>query len=194
MEEISFNFAQSYKSHQRFDYSRFDREIFDAVSFWNTFFLKQKYPPLDPLDPNLVKAIVYRESKLGYYPDENITDVMQVWDPRNPARSTLLDETPESEFITPDEIGYISYSYPKDRTPPRVESQEESIFWGVRWLYHKAQYLPNLAKPYVRRWRSWREAVWNYNANRELVEEYVHEVFSIYEKGIDFEGNVLWEK
>lgn len=183
------------------DYNQLDQYILNAVSFWNDFFLKQEYPPPEPLDPNLVKAIIYRESNLGYYPDESIIDVMQVWDPENPAKPTLLGETPESEFITPDEIGYMSYSYPEDKTPLKVGSREESIFWGVRWLYHKAQYLQTvpdseteLVTPYVREWRSWEGAIGKYNANEEIVEEYIEEVFMVYEKGVDPEGNVLWEK
>jgi hypothetical protein len=46
----------------------------------------------------------------------------------------------------------------------------------------------------VRKWRNWREAVWNYNANKKIVEEYVEDVFSIYERGVDLKGNILWEK
>lgn len=78
------------------------------------------------------------------------------------------------------------------------ENKEESIFWGVRWLYHKAQYIleddhDELISPYVRKWRSWKEATKAYNANPELVENYIKEIFSVYEKGIDLEGNTLWQ-
>jgi hypothetical protein len=41
------------------DYNRFDSEILEAVNFWNKFFFSQKYPPKQPLDPNLVKAMIY---------------------------------------------------------------------------------------------------------------------------------------
>lgn len=41
-------------------------------------------------------------------------------------------------------------------------------------------------------WRNWKEAVRSYNGNPKLVEEYVKEVFSIYEKGVDLEENILW--
>ena len=73
-----------------------------------------------------------------------------------------------------------------------MSTSEESIFWGVRWLYHKAQFLSDLIKPYRREWRTWENAIYNYNAS-DNVEEYVKEVFSIYKNGVDLEGNVLWE-
>lgn len=175
------------------DYNRLDDYIIKGTDFWNNFFLNQIYPPPKLLDPSLVKAIIYRESLLGYDPDQNIVDVMQVWDPKNPAQSTLLGDTPEREFVSPERIEFIHKFYP-ERITPKVESKEESIFWGVRWLYHKAQYLPDDKKPYRREWLSWKDTIRRYNANPEIVEEYLQEVSSIYEKGVDLEGNVLWEK
>lgn len=180
------------------DYNQLDEYIIEAADFWNNLFQTQVYPPPELLDPNLVKAMLYRESRLGYFPDKNITDVMQVWDPENPARDAILGKTPANEFINQDKIGHLSYSYPADRIPPKIDSREESIFWGVRWLYHKAQYLlenddGTLSTLYIRKWRSWKEAVRSYNGNPKLFEEYIKEVFSVYEKGVDLEGNVLWQ-
>lgn len=179
------------------DYNKLDEYIIKVTNFWNNFFLNQTFPPVEPLDPDLVKAILYRESRLGYFPNKNITDVMQVWDPENPARDAILGKTPANEFISQNKIGHLSYSYPADRIPPKVETREESIFWGIRWLYHKAQYIlenddGTLTPPYIRKWRNWKEAVRSYNGNPELVEEYIEEVFSVYEKGVDLEGNILW--
>ncbi len=178
-------------------YNRFDNHIFEAVLFWNDFFSKQDYPIPIPLDPNLVKAIIYRESRLGYFPDKHVVDVMQVWDPENPARSALLGETAANEFIDSQKIGHMKYSYPSDQIPLKVETPKESIFWGVRWLYHKAQYLlqkddGTLVIPYERKWRSWGETVLAYNGNPKLVDSYLKEVFSVYEKGVDSENNKLW--
>ncbi|MBI3956252.1 hypothetical protein HY339_03260 [Candidatus Gottesmanbacteria bacterium] len=185
-----------YKNLPGRDYSHLDQFILEAVSFWNDFFAREKDAPPLRLDPSLVKAIVYRESRLGYYPDNQIVDVMQVWDPQNPAKDALLGKTVANEFISPSQIGHISYSYPDFARVPKVNNQQESLFWGVRWLYYKSQYLledeKGLVKPYVRKWRSWREAVRAYNANPEIGEEYVSEVFSVYEKGVDLEGNTLW--
>lgn len=189
---------QQYKD-ERFhrNYNLLDDYILKSTSFWNSFFSKQDYPPPKLLDPSLVKAIVYRESRLGYFPDETIIDVMQVWDPRNPARAATLGEAPASEFISTERNGHIEYSYPKERVPPKVNTREESIFWGVRWLYHKAQRYNGQGKrklhpPYKRWWIHWEEAIRDYNGNPSVVDEYIREVFSVYENGRDLEGNQLW--
>jgi len=174
------------------DYNQLDQSILDAVNYWNDFFSRQQYPPIQLLDPNLVKAIIYRESTLGYYKNNNgEVDVMQVWNPLDPAQPTLLGKTPESEFIDTNTVEFIHNTYPSNVVPD-VSTSEESIFWGVRWLYHKAQFLSDLIKPYRREWRTWENAIYNYNAS-DNVEEYVKEVFSIYKNGVDLEGNVLWE-
>lgn len=183
---------QDNKFHR--DYNKLDEYISSATDYWNSFFSKQQYPLDKLLDPNLVKAMIYRESTLGYDKNNNgAIDVMQVWNPLDPAQSTLLGKTPESEFIDPNKIDFIHNAYPPEIFP-NVTTQKESIFWGVRWLFHKAQHLPDLINPYRREWRTWEDAIRNYNANPELVEDYVKEVFSIYENGVDLKGNVLWKK
>jgi len=50
-----------------------------------------------------------------------------------------------------------------------------------------------LAPPYRRQWLSWRDALYNYNSS-SAVESYLNEVFSVYEEGVDSEGNILWKK
>jgi len=178
----------------RRDYNKLDEYILSAVNYWNDFFSKQQYPPPNLLDPNLVKAIIYRESTLGYDKRNNgKIDVMQVWDENNPAKLALLGKTPESEFIDSNTTEFIHNIYPPDMVVD-VSTPKESIFWGVRWLYHKAQSLPDLIKPYRREWKTWEGAIRGYNANPLIVEAYIKEVFSVYEKGIDDEGNILWEK
>jgi len=209
VESVSFNFSQpmepefqrqirKYKD-DKFgrDYNQLDQYILSSVEHWNNFFLSQEYPPPEPLDPNFVKAVIYRESRLGYYPSSNIVDVMQVWDDRNPPRAAFLGETSANEFVSPEVVKHISYSYPVGKNPPRVESREDSVFWGIRWLYYKAQFLkPDAnrkpALPYVRMWRTWEEAAAKYNANPELLRDYMSEVLKVYHEGVDLDGNVLW--
>lgn len=192
------NTIQKYKDeiYDR-DYNKLDKHILSAVNYWNDFFSKQKSPPPTLLDPSVVKAMIYRESKLGYFPNDEITDVMQVWNRSDETPQHMIPEQgyedKASEFINQDEYAHMSYSYPKDKTPPEVTTPKESIFWGVRWLYHKAQSLPNLINPYKRDWETWKGAIYNYNSS-DNVEAYIKEVFSIYEKGVDEKGNVLWEK
>lgn len=184
------------------DYNRFDQYILSSVEYWNKFFLSQEYPPLKSLDPNFVKAIIYRESRLGYYPDSNIVDVMQVWDERNETPQHMKPdegyEKAASEFVNREEYKHMSYSYPIDRLPIKVTVPQESIFWGVRWLYHKAKFLKpdaneNLTPPYARTWRPWEEALRKYNSNREVLENYMSEVLRVYHEGVDLDGNILWQ-
>jgi len=178
------------------DYNRFDKEILETVNFWNKFFLSQEYPPKEPLDPNLVKAMIYVESRMGYYTSEEghypaYADVMQVADPRNPAIHTLnndgwVDPTTgeiarEYEW-TEKGIKVLDYHKKANGATPK-----ESIFWGERWLYHKAQTITENRK---REWKLWITAVKNYHHKDDIT--YQKKVFEIYQKGISPKGIKLW--
>lgn len=185
------------------DYNRFDEEILEATNFWNEFFFFQKYPPQKVLDPNLVKAMIYVESRMGcqetkegYYPA--YPDVMQVWDEANKTPQTIRGEKNyfANEYISDIEINHMSYSYPKEWLPPKVETPKESIFWGVRWFYHKTQHLSQkkdsqkLIYPYQREWIFWQEALSGYNYHSW----YKKRILKIYQEGIDQNKNILWGK
>lgn len=167
----------------------------DTTLYWNDFFLTQECPPSKPLDPNLVKAMVYYETGMGYHegPNDPYPDVMQVGDPKNPAIGALLGETPANEFIDRNNYGHISYSYPVGKTP-NAETPAESIFWGVRYLYYRAQSFKGeitvSAPPYVRLWVAWDKAVQLYNSDQEKAPgsgdpHYGKNVQKIYRDGID---------
>lgn len=208
LDAVEFDFGEAHpepvkiQEYEDDRYNQYDTAIMEATDFWNKFFLRQEYPPPTPLSPNLVKAMIYVESRMGYGSSasdySSYPDIMQVWDERNETPQHMLSkedyETKASEFVSENKYQHMSYSYPDDKKPPKVETPQESIFWGVRWLYHKAQYLPDLNKPYQRQWVSWEQAVWNYNANKETVEKYVKDILLLYEKGIDSGGNTVWEK
>lgn len=103
------------------DYNKLDKHILSAVNYWNNFFSKQQYPPPQPLDPNLVKAMIYRESTLGNDKRNNgKIDVMQVWNPLDPAQPTLLGKTPEKEFLNPNTAEFIHNTYPAGIGAPDV--------------------------------------------------------------------------
>jgi hypothetical protein len=163
------------------DYNRYDAEIKEAVDYWNDVFTKEEYPPEELLDPNLVKAIIYKESRVGYYPGGEI-DVMQVGNPDDPALRALNGELKEWE-IRNGKQELLNY-----HGEARVISPKDSIYWGIRWLYHKAQGITNDKKRY---WKNWEEAVYNYGPGTE---KYLDEVLRIYKKGIDPDGNILWKK
>ncbi|MBU2530463.1 MAG: hypothetical protein KKD35_05430 [Elusimicrobia bacterium] len=166
------------------DYNGFDDDILYAVNYWNKEFLSQKYPPPEPLDANLVKAMIYIESRMGYFnPSAGYPDVMQVGGDRNSAMKSMLGEKdyPANEFISEKKYGHMSYNFKGKK--PQVLKPAESIFWGVRWLYYKAQYLPDENKPYKREWHSWNKAVQLYNGGGN--KNYEKEVYDIYKKGAD---------
>ena len=156
------------------DYNQYDLIIAEVVAFWNKEFFNDTNPPNEPLDPNLVKAIIYQESRVGYYGgvDKNI---MQVGNVGDPSIKTLRGEFKEY-WIHNDEKILLKYN-------AKVESAQDSINWGVRWLYHKAQ---GITKENKRYWKSWKEAVVGFgppSAGYEI------SVWNIYKKGIKKEKN-----
>src|SRR4030042_2575878 len=184
------------------DYDRFDKEIIEAVDYWNDFFAAQEYPPEELLDYNLVKAIIYKETRIGYFETNgypSYPDVMQVGDTDNPALATLKKRAgyEANEFVSKVERTHLSYSFPEEWLPVKVESVKESIFWGVRWLYHKAQKQYGTgsggAAPYVREWKTWEQAVIDYNGSDEKY-EYQRLVWQLYEDGVDPYNNTLWKR
>lgn len=195
---------QPYNKIDQNDYNRYDGKILEAVDEWNNFFSKQQYPPEILLDPNLVKAIIYIESRMGYGIGSNqaYPDVMQVADEENPAIHTLNNDgwidphtgkiAKESEFVSQQEFKILDYN-----SEANGKTSQQSIYWGVRWLYHKAQKFygtgpkSNLDPPLVREWKTWEQAVLDYNDSLRKV-EYQKEVWQLYEKGIDPDGRQLW--
>lgn len=163
------------------NYNRFNQEIKEAVNHWNNVFGQEKDPPEELLNPNLVKAIIYKESRMGYQPGGEI-DVMQVGNPADPALKTLNGELKEWEIEDGKKV-QLNYSGKANANTP-----EDSIYWGIRWLYHKAQ---RITKDNKRYWRGWKEAIHGYGPGSK---KYTDRVWKIYKDGIDPDGNVLWEK
>ena len=156
------------------DYNRYDAIIAETVAYWNNEFLKDTDPPDDTLDPNLVKAMIYQESRMGFDETAGI-NVMQVGKEGDPSVLTLTGELPEY-WIHNGKLILLKYD-------AKVESIKDSVNWGVRWLYHKAQGSTNDKKRY---WKPWREAVIKYGPPEE---EYIVSVWDIYKKGIKKEKN-----
>lgn len=160
------------------DYNRYDSVIKEVVDYWNDEFLKDTDSPENILDPNLVKAIMYQESRIGYDTGESRgeIDVMQVGDPNNPALRTLKGELREYWIHNGKQV---VLEYPD----ARVETVRESIYWGVRWLYHKAQSVTTDGGRY---WREWKDAMREYGP---VTKEYTDSVWRIYKNGIRKENN-----
>lgn len=176
------------------NFNRFDHELEQAVNFWNKEFLTQKEPPPQPLDPNLVKAIVYVESRMGYGSSLDgqpaFPDVMQIADEGNPAIHTLRNDgwvdprtgrvAREFEWINNKEE-VLRYKEANGNSPA------ESIKWGIRWLCHKAQGIKNGGGRF---WKSWEQAVTDYNGGGDP--RYQQKVNRIYKEGLDLQGTRLW--
>ncbi|MBU1180140.1 hypothetical protein KJ885_04310 [Patescibacteria group bacterium] len=172
----------SYKgTNGKENYNQYDKEIKTAIDHWNRKFLNDKYPQKEPLDPNLVKAMIYQESRVGYYPGGEV-DVMQVGHKDDPALKTLNGELKEWWINHKGKKEQLNYKGKANASTPK-----DSIYWGVRWLYHKAQGIKLGNKRY---WRTWKEAVKKYGPGTQ---KYADSVWSIYTKGIDKKSSIkLW--
>jgi hypothetical protein len=171
------------------DLNKFDNEIADEVYNWNKEFAYQQLPPDTLLDPSLVKAMIYVESTMGYGIPKNDNDIMQVAHPDDPALHTLNNDgwiSPETTKVAREnewingKVQTLDY-----HGEAKVLTTRDSIHWGVRWLYHRAQSIEGRG----REWFDWKEAVRRYGPGKNLYEE---KVWSIYTKGIVSNTIKLW--
>lgn len=174
------------------DYNRYDELIVEVVNYWNKQFSSDASPPKELLDPNLVKAMIYQETRMGYtedpYGKNADIDIMQTAYSSDPAIPVLRAEVPEDEFeywIYKGEK--ILLNYPE----AKVDTPKESIFWGVRWLYHKAH--KNILDDngeWSNGWNSWYETIRKYGPSQE----YQENVWGIYKEGVNKndKGIKLW--
>ena len=153
------------------NYNRYDQDIKEVVAYWNWKFFRDTDPPEEPLDPNLVKAMIFQESYMGYDSSAG-NNIMQIGKTGDPSLKTLQGEFPEYWIHNGEEI-LLKYSDAK------VKTIHDSIYWGVRWLYHRAQGINAGKKRY---WWSWKEAVKRYGPG---FDEYANNVWNIYTQGID---------
>jgi hypothetical protein len=178
------------------DYNRFDTEIIYAVAEWNKHFVNQENPPAVLLDPDLVKAMIYIESDMGYYILKGrypgYPDVMQVADPDNPAIYALKDiVNPKLNKMATEYEVINGVTVPLQYPETSGSSSQTSIFWGVRWLYHQAQENIEEDGNWRRKWIDWKEAIYRYNNGGD--KDYVKKVYSAYENGIGRRGFKLWQ-
>lgn len=155
------------------DYSRYDDLIVKATAYWNKDFFSDLFPPDEPLDPNLVKAMIFQESRIGNDPNGKL-NIMQVGNFGDSSLDVLNGRGVTKEYeLQNNKIREINY-----HGKAQVVDVYDSIYWGIRWLYHKAQWIDG---DEVRHWYSWKEAVARYGPPKE---EYVNNVWDIYIQGI----------
>lgn len=166
------------------DYNQYDDLIVKAVAHWNTEFFSDVFSPVEPLDPNLVKAIIFQESRVGNDPKGKL-NIMQVGNYGDPSLNVLNGNGEKAEYeIRNNELWEVNYN-----GDAQVVNVYDSIYWGVRWLYHRAQWVGDDKK---RHWFSWQEAVKRYGPGTQ---EYADSVWNIYKQGIKQEksGTIfLW--
>lgn len=166
------------------DYNQYDDLIKKAVAHWNYEFFSDTYPPIEPLDPNLVKAMLFQESRVGNDPNGKL-NIMQVGNYGDSSLDVLNGKGEKKEYeLRDDKIWEVDY-----HGEARVDEVYDSVYWGVRWLYHKAQWTDDSK---MRHWHSWQEAVSKYGPPKE---EYVNNIWNIYKQGIKKEKNAtiyLW--
>src|SRR3989338_5392817 len=161
-----------YLNYGKENYNQYDNDIRDVVNYWNGEFAKDTDPPKELLDPNLVKAILYQESRVGNDPTAGI-NIMQVGNPGDPSLKTLRGELPEYWIHDGEQI-LLQYD-------AKVEKAKDSIYWGVRWLYHKAQGITTDRRRY---WNGWKQAVHGYGPGTQ---QYTDSVWDIYTHGFKLE-------
>ncbi|MEK7190323.1 MAG: hypothetical protein AAB661_00985, partial [Patescibacteria group bacterium] len=175
---------QVYISPSKKDYNRFDNEIAQAVGYWNDEFMNQEYPPNSPLDPNLVKAMVYVESVIGYgkqrrYP--SYPDIMQVADPNNDAiyaLKNIFNPNPGKKKMGTEYEVFNQQLRILEYKDANGNSPEQSIRWGVRYLYHLAQKNIPEGNLWKREWWTWEEIFPSYNGGGD--KGYRKKVWDIY--------------
>ncbi|MBU4368944.1 hypothetical protein KJ575_04535, partial [Patescibacteria group bacterium] len=162
------------------NYNRYDDLIINAVACWNEEFFSEIYYPNEPLDPSLIKAIIFQESRVGYDKNNNGNiNVMQVGNTGDPSLDVLNGKGEKPEYELRDgKLREVDYN-----GEAKVEKVYDSINWGVRWLYHRAQWIGDDKK---RHWFSWKDAVKRYGPG---MEEYADNVWSIYTQGVDNRNN-----
>ncbi len=129
------------------DGNEYDALIRGWTKYWNEIF-----QPTDPLDPDLVKALIATES--GFRPESKIRAGKKAgW-----ARG-LLQVTDWTQFTLSDEDGELREHLvnvdQKDMTDPNA-----NLAAGIRWLFRKRE----TASAKLKREATWEEAIADYKA------------------------------
>lgn len=124
--------------------TQFDDLIAGWTKYWN-----EVLKPKEPLNPNIVKALIASES--GFNPEmlankKNSNSARGLMQILNSTRKTLGDEKGELQdhFLTV--------------TKNELNDPSVNICAGIRWLFQKQK----LASSYLSREASWQEAIMNY--------------------------------
>ena len=132
----------------------------------------------EPLDPNLVKAMIFKESRVGNDSDGKL-NIMQVGNPGDPSLDVLNNASKKPENELKNGNWQVDYS-----GMAKVNTVYDSIYWGVRMVIPQGQWIGSD--------KDWFKLK---NSSVKLIryspdKEYVENVFNIYLDGVDKEGRV----
>lgn len=131
---------------------KYDDFIAGWVKYWNEIF-----NPKDPLNPDLVKALIATESSFD-------TEKLANKKNQNSARG-LMQITNSTRKILGDENGELKDHF-LTLTQNDLNNPNMNICAGVRWLFHKRK----LASAKLGRDATWEEAVHEYKGGRTVSE------------------------
>ncbi|MCB0408529.1 MAG: transglycosylase SLT domain-containing protein [Bdellovibrionales bacterium] len=147
--EISSQHFKELKNKPKADAMRFPHgnDFDDLIAGWTQFW-NEIFEPTEPLDPNLIKALIASES--GF-------EVQASADSKIGVAKGLIQITEQTRKILTDQKGelkdFLITLSKKEVTDPNL-----NLFAGIRWLFHKKY----LAGHRLKREASWIEAIAEY--------------------------------
>jgi Transglycosylase SLT domain len=144
--------------------SKYDEPIAGWVQYWN-----EVLKPDEPLDPNLVKALIASES--GFEPKKlyKKTD-------SNSARGLTQITNATRKLLGGAKGGLKDHLITV--TKSELNDPNVNICAGVRWLFEKRR----LASSMLKRPASWLEAIWEYKGLRTASKEDAEKIKNIFNK------------
>ena len=149
------------------DYDKHDESFESAAKTWGTFYN-------NPVNPDVLKAIGFQETQLGYQSNEHI-DIMTVGNTddnildyfhRTAPYNTMKEAIPDPNGMNGFTIRWLHYA------DANKDSVGQAIYWGTCWLYQKAQKGRHVSEPNnppfgtkFAGWNSWETAVRFYGPN-----------------------------
>ncbi|MBI4834412.1 MAG: RHS repeat-associated core domain-containing protein [Planctomycetes bacterium] len=172
---------QKYKAAK---FNKYDR----LIQFWCLYW---RYDRDKEIDPSLIKAMAFVESTLGNNPAAG-NDILQVI--RGGALENLAGRADKKGYEWHDDgtETTLNYDIPKGLTEGTI-NVEDSIKWGIRWLFYKAHL--NILKDGKKTsdWKSWSEAIQLYNGTGADAEAYRNKVITIFSTGETVDGYKLFD-
>jgi Transglycosylase SLT domain len=131
--------------------TKYDGQYDNLIAGWSQYW-NDILKPDEPLDPNLVKALIYTESRFN-------PKILAPPKTQDSARG-LMQVTNESREILADTDGEITDHY-ITVTRDELNDPNTNICAGIRWLFHKRSLLSSK----LHRQASWKETVYDFKGN-----------------------------